>query len=108
LVSLSDSSKGQENPNDSSSHPNALLGDLLALVSAVFYALYVTLLKARIREESRIDMKLFFGFVGLYNILLSWILGLMLHVLGIEKFQIPSGRNILLGIAVNVSTLPYC
>ncbi|KAJ6610110.1 hypothetical protein B0H10DRAFT_2062145, partial [Mycena sp. CBHHK59/15] len=46
-----------------------VLGDSLALISAIFYALYVILLKVRIRSESRVDMQLFFGFVGLFNVL---------------------------------------
>ncbi|KDQ30683.1 hypothetical protein PLEOSDRAFT_1074969 [Pleurotus ostreatus PC15] len=41
----------------------AKVWDSLALLSAVFYALYVILLKVRIKSESRIDMQLFFGFM---------------------------------------------
>ncbi|XP_006454427.1 hypothetical protein AGABI2DRAFT_61007, partial [Agaricus bisporus var. bisporus H97] len=50
-----------------------LIGDTLALVSALFYASYVILLKVRIENEERINMQLFFGFVGLFNIMLiTW------------------------------------
>lgn len=40
---------------------NPLLGDMLALLSAFCYAIYVILLKVRIGDEERIDMQLFFG-----------------------------------------------
>lgn len=42
---------------------NALLGDMLALLSAVCYAVYVILLKVKIGDEERVDMQLFFGCV---------------------------------------------
>lgn len=84
-------------------YSNPLLGDLLALSSAVFYAFYVTLLKVRIRQESRINMQLFFGFVGLFNILFLWPLGLILHYTGAEPFELPSGGKAIGGILVNVS-----
>lgn len=80
-----------------------LLGDSLALLSAVFYALYVILLKVRIREESRIDMQLFFGFVGLVNILCCWPVGFFLHFTGVERFEFPSTQGAVIAILVNVS-----
>lgn len=42
---------------------NALVGDGLALLSAVCYAVYVILLKVKIEDEERVDMQLFFGYV---------------------------------------------
>jgi len=81
-----------------------LLGDSLALLSAIFYALYVILLKVRIREESRIDMQLFFGFVGLINISCCWPMGFILHFIGAEQFELPTTRQAMIAIVVNVST----
>jgi len=79
-----------------------LFGDLLALGSAIFYALYITLLKLRIREESRIDMPLFFGFVGLFNIFLGMpVLGL-LHVTGAEDLEWPNARRAWIAIITNM------
>ncbi|KAI6133157.1 vacuolar membrane protein [Pisolithus croceorrhizus] len=49
-------------------HLLPVIGDILALLSALLYAIYMIFLKVKIREESRIDMQLFFGFVGLFNI----------------------------------------
>lgn len=80
-----------------------LLGDSLALLSAVFYALYVILLKVKIREESRVNMQLFFGFVGLFNILCCWPIGVILHLVGLETFELPSTQKAVAGILVNVS-----
>jgi len=90
-------------PEDHPSISNPLLGDSLALLSALFYALYVTLLKVRIRTESRIDMQLFFGFVGLFNILSLWPIGIILHVTGAEKFELPTGRDAWVAVGINVS-----
>ena len=65
------------------------LGNILALLSALFYAMYVTLLKVYIKAEYRIDMQLFFGFVGLFNIVGCWPVGLILHLTGAENFELP-------------------
>lgn len=83
-------------------YSNALFGDFLALSSAFFYAFYVILLKVRIRQESRINMQLFFGFVGLFCILFLWPLGLVLHYTGAETFELPSGSKAIGGLLVNV------
>lgn len=85
-----------------------VLGDFLALLSAVFYALYVVFLKVQIREESRIDMQLFFGFVGFFNIVLSWPMGVILHLAGMERFEIPTTHNAIVIILLNVSFRRLC
>lgn len=79
-----------------------ILGDTLALLSALFYALYVTLLKVRVQDERRLDARLFFGLVGLINILTLWPIGIVFHVLGIERFELPHGRKIIGAILLNV------
>jgi len=80
-----------------------ILGDTLALISALFYALYVILLKVRIKNESRIDMQLFFGFVGLFNTLGCWPLGFLLHWSGVEVFEPPTKAAEWYAIVINVS-----
>jgi solute carrier family 35, member F5 len=82
-----------------------ILGDFLALLSALFYALYVILLKVRIKEESRINMQLFFGFVGLINIIVGLPIGLLLHVLNIERFEPPTNARAIVSLIINVSTM---
>ncbi|GAA5878806.1 hypothetical protein JCM16303_007190 [Sporobolomyces ruberrimus] len=83
------------------SHP--LLGDLLALISALAYAAYVLLLKVQIRSEARVSMTLFFGFVGLWNIVLLWPVGVVLHFTGIEVFEVPRGGELWASIMINAS-----
>ena len=77
------------------------------MLSALFYAVYVILLKVRIRSESRIDMQLFFGFVGLFNILACWPIGIVLHFTGVERFEVPSAGRIVVGLLINVSCLKF-
>ncbi|KAJ2928962.1 hypothetical protein H1R20_g8261, partial [Candolleomyces eurysporus] len=111
LVSWSDSSTKQPagpasrpKTSQSTAHaPRPALGDALALISALFYALYVILLKVRIKQESRIDMQLFFGFVGLFNILTCWPIGILLHTLGVEVFELPASRVVWAAVLVNMS-----
>lgn len=103
LVSTSDSAQKDFSTPPTNRVPRPLLGDFLALISALFYALYVTLLKLRIQHESRIDMQLFFGFVGLFNILLLWPMGILLHLFGVELFEWPHGKKVIAGILMNVS-----
>ncbi|KAF5390308.1 hypothetical protein D9757_002816 [Collybiopsis confluens] len=106
LVALADSS--QTIDDDSLSAPISVsaryvLGDFLALFSALFYAFYVILLKVRIRAESRIDMQLFFGFVGLFNIVFCWPIGVLLHLTGVEKFELPTTSKAVAAIIINMA-----
>ncbi|KZF26584.1 hypothetical protein L228DRAFT_206852 [Xylona heveae TC161] len=70
------------------------LGDTLAFLSAVMYGLYTVLLKKRIGNESRVQMPLFFGLVGLFNLLLLWPGFIILHFTGVESFQLPPTARI--------------
>ena len=107
LVSLSNSPLEQPLHLD----PNALvlgaiscitLGNILALLSALFYAMYVILLKVCIKAEYRIDMQLFFGFVGLFNIVGCWPVGLIMHLTGAEIFELPHTKQVVYYILINV------
>ncbi|KPV75348.1 uncharacterized protein RHOBADRAFT_36193 [Rhodotorula graminis WP1] len=101
IVSLSDSKLPARPVEPASSNP--LLGDALALLSALAYAAYVLLLKVRIRNEQRVSMTLFFGFVGLFNILLIWPVGVLLHLLGVETFEMPHGKLLWASLLVNAA-----
>lgn len=111
LVSLSDSKSSQ--PSGPASRPSLhqvtdrlahpILGDTLALISALFYALYVILLKVRIRSESRIDIQLFFGFVGLFSVVICWPIGFVLHLTGGEIFELPRAGKVLTGVLINMA-----
>lgn len=90
---------------DRSSHPsysNPLLGDFLALFSGLFYALWVTLLKVRVHNESRVNMLLFLGFVGAITMALMWPLGVILHFTGVEPFEWPRSNGVWTFLAINV------
>lgn len=64
-------------------------GNALALGSAMLYGVYSILMKKRIGDESRVNMLLFFGLVGVFNILLSWPAFVILHFTGVEVFELP-------------------
>ncbi|PHH91112.1 hypothetical protein CDD83_1635 [Cordyceps sp. RAO-2017] len=65
------------------------VGDAMALFSAVVYGMYVTVMKRRVGSEDRVDMRLFFGLVGVFNLALLWPLFFVLHWTGIEPFEMP-------------------
>ncbi|KAI9313496.1 hypothetical protein BX666DRAFT_1977045 [Dichotomocladium elegans] len=78
--------------SDKSGETNApFLGDCLALAGAFFYGCYTTLLKLRIGDESRINMPMFFGFVGAFNVMLLWPIFFILDYTGLEMFDLPHG-----------------
>ncbi|KAI1135689.1 hypothetical protein F5Y05DRAFT_168644 [Hypoxylon sp. FL0543] len=77
------------------------IGDAMALFSAVVYGFYVVVLKKRIGSEDRIDMPLFFGIVGVFNIILLWPLFPILHFTGIEPFEMPPNGMVWLIIFFN-------
>lgn len=79
-----------------------LLGDVLALISALCYAGYVTFLKLRIGSEDRISMPLFLGCVGAFNLVAFWPLGLLLHFSGMELLSWPSDRLTFAGLLFNM------
>ncbi|KAK5779177.1 hypothetical protein RI543_003063 [Arxiozyma heterogenica] len=78
-----------------------LIGNMLALAGAFFYGVYSTLLKRKVKDENRINMKIFFGFVGLFTLLLLWPSLLLLHHFGWERFEIPTDPRIILIILSN-------
>lgn len=66
-----------------------LLGNLLALSGALFYGVYSILLKLRVEHEQRLDMKLFFGFVGVFSLSFLWPTLFLLDWMGVERIQLP-------------------
>ena len=51
-------------------------------------------MKKRIGDESRVDMILFFGFVGAFNMVALWPAFFVLHYTGIETFELPPTNRI--------------
>ncbi|XP_075169361.1 solute carrier family 35 member F5 [Haematobia irritans] len=65
-------------------------GALMALFSAFFYAAYLVFVKRKSDTEEKVDIPLFFGFVGLWNLLLMWPVFFILNFTKIEKFELPN------------------
>ncbi|KAF2848057.1 hypothetical protein T440DRAFT_500629 [Plenodomus tracheiphilus IPT5] len=76
-------------------------GDVMAFVSAVCYGFYTVFMKKRIGSEDRVNMPLFFGFVGLANTLLLWPGLIILHIFDIETFALPPTRRIMAIVMIN-------
>lgn len=77
------------------------VGDGLAFMSAVMYGIYAVFMKSRIGDESRVNMPLFFGLVGLMNVVLLWPGFFILHFTGIETFALPPGGRVTIIIIAN-------
>lgn len=99
---------GNNNKNRGSfprkSHAQLAIGDVLALASALLYGVYATLMKKRIGDEARVDMLLFFGFVGLFNLVTLLPGFFVLHYVGIEKFELPPTKRITMIVLVRFWT----
>jgi solute carrier family 35, member F5 len=96
-VSLKDS---EDDANAPSQESLPLLGDFMATLGAAMYGIYTTLLKLRIHHESRVDMPLFFGFVGAYCLFSLFPFIFILSFLGIEPFEWPQSTSITICILV--------
>ncbi|KAF2215440.1 hypothetical protein CERZMDRAFT_65730 [Cercospora zeae-maydis SCOH1-5] len=77
------------------------IGDFIAFLSAVMYGLYAVFMKKRIGDESKVDMPLFFGFVGLINVLCLWPGLIILHYTGLETFELPPTGQVTLVVILN-------
>jgi len=108
LVSKSDNEVTRYSPNSPTIPPkqHRLSGDIVALISAMLYACYVILLKKSVGRESRLSMPLFFGFVGAFNILCLWPIGVLLHFIGVETLEWPHGGR--LWASLGISALITC
>ncbi|AEY97319.1 FAER331Cp [Eremothecium gossypii FDAG1] len=96
---------------EASSAISVLIGNILALAGALCYGIYLTLLKWRVRDESRINMQVFFGFVGLFTLVFLWPAIVLLHATGWEEFRLPPNGRILFIVLVNCLTTfisDYC
>lgn len=106
LVSLTPEppTTGIQSQADVQSRPT--LGNSLALISALFGAICAILLKVRMKDGSRVDMQLFFGLFGLFNILFLWPVGLILHLTGAENFELPHTKQAIYATITNVRHVP--
>ncbi|KAH6626170.1 hypothetical protein B0J18DRAFT_133365 [Chaetomium sp. MPI-SDFR-AT-0129] len=77
------------------------IGDAMAFFSAIIYGVYVTVMKSRVGNEDRVNMPLFFGLVGLFNVLFLWPGFFLLHYTGIEPFELPPSGRVWMIIMIN-------
>jgi len=70
------------------------VGDAMAFGSAIMYGIYTVVMKKRIGNEDRVNMPLFFGLVGLFNVVFLWPGFLILHFTDVEEFGLPPTRKI--------------
>ncbi|KAL4190448.1 hypothetical protein AMTRI_Chr07g75710 [Amborella trichopoda] len=86
IVSFGDSETGEN-----SIATNPVLGDILALVSAGLYAVYITLIRKKLPDENKgegqASMAQFLGFLGLFNLLLFLPVALILNFTHVEPFH---------------------
>eukprot|EP01083_Nonionella_stella_P166918 559577_1 len=73
-----------------SDHSSSFKGDLLAIISALIYAFYVTGIKFKIGDETKVNIFLFFGFIGILNCLILWPGILILNKAQLEVLVWPS------------------
>ncbi|XP_055625101.1 solute carrier family 35 member F5 [Toxorhynchites rutilus septentrionalis] len=77
------------------SEPKMTRGIVLAIMSAFFYASYLVLVKRKSDTEEKINIPMFFGFVGMWNLLLLWPLLFVLNFSQLEVFELPSRKQFL-------------
>ncbi|XP_055494572.1 solute carrier family 35 member F5-like isoform X4 [Leucoraja erinacea] len=76
------------------------IGSLWSLTGAVLYAIYIVMIKRKVDREDKLDIPMFFGFVGLFNLLLLWPGFFLLHYTGFEAFEFPT-KTVWMYILIN-------
>ncbi|XP_078084284.1 solute carrier family 35 member F5-like isoform X9 [Mustelus asterias] len=76
------------------------IGSLWSLTGAVLYAIYIVMIKRKVDREDKLDIPMFFGFVGLFNLLLLWPGFFVLHYTGFEAFEFPT-KTVWMYILIN-------
>ncbi|XP_078427676.1 eamA-like transporter family [Wolffia australiana] len=77
---------------------NPLFGDVLALVSAFLYAVYITLIRKMLPQEEsgegRASTAEFLGYLGLFNLLIFAPVSLILNLTKLEPFHVLSWKQL--------------
>lgn len=100
LISMVDLSGQSDEDRGSFPHKSTTqiaIGDAMAFVSAIVYGIYVTVMKKRVGNEDRVDMRLFFGLVGTFTLVLLWPVFLVLHFTGVETVSAVGSSRITFG-----------
>lgn len=69
------------------SRPNSIAGDALCLLSSVFYACYTIAIKLMLGKDEDSNIILFFGYVGLINLVALAPIMLVLGLTSVVSFQ---------------------
>ncbi|KAL3832293.1 hypothetical protein ACJMK2_023948 [Sinanodonta woodiana] len=80
LVTISSENQDQRIP----------MGALWSLLSAILYALYLVSLRRKVDHEDKLELPMFFGFIGLFCGLLFWPGFFILHFTRVETFEWPN------------------
>lgn len=75
---------------------NPLFGDFVSVVSAVIYATYTTILKAKAPTEGSVNVAMLLSFIGLMTALAGWPGIAVLDWTNIEQFEWPSRKAAIL------------
>ncbi|KAG0157534.1 hypothetical protein PDIDSM_4719 [Penicillium digitatum] len=89
-----DATDGSEGSFPHKSPGEIALGDAMAAFSAILYGLYTVVMKKQVGDESRVNMPLFFGLVGFFNIIFLWPGFFIMHWTGIEPFSMPETSRV--------------
>lgn len=93
IVSFGDSETGL-----SATASNPLLGDILALVSAALYAVYITLIRRKLPDDDGksgiVSMAQFLGYLGLFNLLIFLPVALILNFTKLEPFKVLTWKQV--------------
>ncbi|KAJ5199954.1 hypothetical protein N7491_009248 [Penicillium cf. griseofulvum] len=89
-----DAGDGSEGSFPHKSPGEIALGDAMAAFSSVLYGLYTVVMKKQVGDETRVNMPLFFGLVGFFNIILLWPGFFILHWTGMETFSLPETSRV--------------
>lgn len=81
---------------------NTTAGNICALLGAALYGVHSTVLKKATGDESKVSTLTLFAFVGLYVTLTSAPIFLVLHLTGMETFELPPNGRIWLYIVINI------
>uniref|UniRef100_A0A7S4PCB2 EamA domain-containing protein n=1 Tax=Paramoeba aestuarina TaxID=180227 RepID=A0A7S4PCB2_9EUKA len=79
---------------------SSVIGIFATVLSAAFYAGYTTALKKMLPDEEKYSMSMVFGILGVVNTVVFWPGFVILHMTGLEVFEIPP-RHTLWPLAVN-------
>lgn len=102
-----DATDGSEGSFPHKSSGEIALGDAMAAFSAILYGLYTVVMKKQVGDESRVNMPLFFGLVGFFNIIFLWPGFFIMHWTGMEPFSLPETSRVWSIILVRLQVLLF-